>query len=116
MNTQEKNSHTAQTKTNSKYHFVQRDGDDFTCIKLLEEKYEGVIYKYGNVRFGDKENPDGTLPMMFDYDILRNPNNKDVADDEDFMEYIGDILIELMEKQIQDGTAIIKWAYRNHNS
>jgi len=29
----------------------------------LEEKYEGVIYKYGNVKFGDKENADGTLPM-----------------------------------------------------
>lgn len=108
MNTQNENSDTAQTKTNSKYSFVQREGDDFTCIKLLEEKYEGVIYKYGNVKFGDKENADGTLPMIFDYDIVRNPNNLDVADNEDFMEYIGDILIELMEKQLKDGTAIIK--------
>ena len=108
MNTPKENSATDKTKTNSKYTFVQREGDDFTCIKLLEEKYEGVIYKYGRVKFGKDENPDGTLPMIFDYDIVRNPNNKDVADDEDFMEYIGDILIELMEKQLKDGTAIIK--------
>ena len=108
MNTPNENSATDKTKTNSKYTFVQRDGDDFTCIKLLEEKYEGVIYKYGKVKFAEKENADGTLPMIFDYDILKNPNNKNVADDEDFMEYIGDILIELMEKQLKDGTAIIK--------
>ena len=25
--------------------------------------------------FGKEENPDGTLPMIFDYDILKNPNN-----------------------------------------
>jgi len=107
MNMPKRNSATEQTK-NKKYAFVQKEGDDFTCIKLLEDKYEGVIYKYGKVKFGEKENPDGTLPMIFDYDIVKNPNNLEVADDEDFMEYIGDILIELMEKQLQDGTAVIK--------
>ena len=92
----------------NKYAFVQKEGDDFTCIKLLSEKYDGIIFKYGNVGFGKEENPDGTLPMMFDYDIIRNENNIDLGDESDFIGHIGDILLELMEKQLKDGTAIIK--------
>ena len=38
MNTQNKNSPTEKTK-NKPYTFVQKEGDDFTCIKLLSEKY-----------------------------------------------------------------------------
>ena len=106
MNTQNKNSPTDKTKNNL-YTFVQKEGDDFTCIKLLSEKYDGIIYKYGKVGFGKEENPDGSLPMIFDYDIIRNPNDKDLGDEKEFINHIGDILLELMEKQIKDGTAII---------
>jgi hypothetical protein len=45
--------------------------------------------------------------MRFDYDILQNPNNKEL-DNNEFVDHIGDILVELMEKQIKDGTAIVK--------
>ena len=107
MNTPKENSPTDKTK-NKLYTFVQKDGDDFTCIKLLSEKYDGIIYKYGKVGFGKEENPDGSLPMIFDYDIIRNPNNIDLGDEKEFINYIGDILLELMEKQLKDGTAIIK--------
>ena len=101
------NSVTDQTK-NKKYAYVQRDGDDFTCIKLLEGKYKGVIYKYGKVGFAKEEKPDGTLPMKFDYDIIFNPHEETSIDKQDFIDYIGDILIELLEKQIENGTAVLE--------
>ena len=94
-------------KSNRKYAFVQREGDDFTCIKLLEGKYKGIIYKYGNVGFAKDENPDGTLPMKFDYDIIFNPHEETSIDKQEFIDYIGDILIEQLEKQVNNGTAII---------
>ena len=100
------NSHTDQTK-NKKYEFVQREGDDFTCIKLLEGKYKGIIYKYGKVGFAKEENSDGTLPMKFYYDIIFNPHETNI-DKQDFIDYIGDILIEQLEKQVNNGTAIIE--------
>ena len=100
------NSPTDQTK-NKKYAFVQREGDDFTCIKLLEGKYKGIIYKYGKVGFAKEERPDGTLPMKFDYDIIFNPHETNI-DKQDFIDYIGDILIEQLEKQVNNGTAIIE--------
>jgi len=106
MNTQKENSVTDQTK-NKKYAYVQRDGDDFTCIKLLEGKYKGIIYKYGKVGFAKEEKPDGTLPMKFDYDIIFNPHETDI-DKQEFIDYIGDILIEQLERQLNNGTAIIE--------
>ena len=48
-----KNSPTDKTK-NKLYTFVQRE-DDFSCIKILDE-YNGIIYKYGNVKFAQTEN------------------------------------------------------------
>ena len=102
-----RNSVTDQTK-NKKYVFVQKEGDDFTCIKLLEGKYKGIIYKYGKVGFAKEEKPDGTLPMKFDYDIIFNPHEETSIDKQDFIDYIGDILIELLEKQIENGTAVLE--------
>ena len=106
MNTPNKNSPTDQTK-NKKYAFVQKQGEDFTCIKILEGKFKGIIYKYGKVGFAKDENPDGTLPMKFDYDIIFNPHETNI-DKQDFIYYIGDILIEQLEKQVNNGTAIIE--------
>jgi len=106
MNTPKENSVTDQTK-NKKYAYVQRDGDDFTCIKLLEGKYKGIIYKYGKVGFAKEEKPDGTLPMKFDYDIIFNPHETNI-DKQEFIDYIGDILIEQLERQLNNGTAIIE--------
>tara|TARA_Y100000592_G_scaffold45177_1_gene71701 strand:- start:970 stop:1296 length:327 start_codon:yes stop_codon:yes gene_type:complete len=105
MNMPKENSPTEQTKNKQKYAFVQREGDDFTSIKLLEGKFKGIIYKYGKVGFAPEENADGTLPMKFDYDILFNPHETDI-DKQEFIDYIGDILIEQLDKQIKNGTAV----------
>ena len=93
---------TDQTK-NKKYAFVQKEGDDFTCIKLLEGRYEGIIYKYDQVKFSTTENADGQIPLKFTYDIMANPNKEDVKSD-DFRNYIGDILVECVEEQLKNGT------------
>ena len=105
MNTQNKNSHTDQKS--KRYTYAQREGDDFSCIKLTEGKYKDVVYHYGKVGFAKEENKDGTLPMKFDYTIKQNPNNLDLNENVDFLNYIGDILIEILEQQLKDGTAVI---------
>ena len=40
--------------------------------------------------------------MKFTYDVMTNPNNEDVKSN-DFRNYIGDILIEVMEEQLNAG-------------
>ena len=106
MNMPKENSPTDKTK-NSKYVFAQRQGDDFSCIKLTEGKFKNVIYKYNHVKFSQTENAEGQIPLKFTFDILANPNKASI-DTEELKVYIGDILIELVEKQLQDGTIVFE--------
>ena len=104
MKQQNENSNTDQTKKPTKrYIFAQKQGDDFSCIKLLEGDYEGIIYKYNNIKFSETENELGQIPLKFTYDIMVNPNKIDIESN-DFRNYIGDILIECVEEQLENGT------------
>ena len=71
----------------------------------MDGQYEGIIYKYDNVKISQTENADGQLPLKFTYDIMTNPNKEDINSTE-FRIYIGDILIEQLEKQVSEGTAV----------
>src|SRR5210317_880073 len=104
MNKQNENSNTDQKKQkNKRYAFAQRKGEDFSCIKIMEGEYEGIIYKYNNIKFSETENEQGEIPLKFTYDIMVNPSKKDIESVE-FRNYIGDILIECVEEQLQNGT------------
>ena len=87
----------------NRYVFAQRDVDDFSCIKIVEGNYKDIIYTYGHVKFASEENDKGEIPLKFDYDVKVNPNNIDTTS-EVFRNYIGYILIEVVEKQLEDGT------------
>ena len=106
MNTQNKNSPT--DKTNRRYVFAQQESKDYSSIKLTERKFKDVIYHYGRVAFAPESEklPNGKLPMKFDYTVDKNPNKLILLDNEEFIDYIGDILLELLEEKLKDGTAI----------
>ena len=103
MNKQKNDSSTA----NKRYVYVQKDGDDFSSIKIVEGKYKDVIYKYGKVQFAKEENADGKLPLQFEWTLLKKPEELDLdIDKEAFLQYIGDILVELLEERVNDGTIL----------
>ena len=106
MKSQNEHSSTDQTK-NKRYVFAQKEGDDFSCIKLTEGDYKNVVYKYSHVKFSQTENADGEIPLKFTFDILSNPNKASI-DTEEFKVYIGDILIELIEEQLKNGSIIFE--------
>ena len=110
MTIQNKNSLTDKT---NRYVFAQKGNADYSSIKLTEGKFKDVIYHYGKVSFASEENADGKLPMKFDYTIDKNPNDVDLLDNQEFIDYIGDILLELLDKKVKDGTAIEDWKYNN---
>jgi|TARA_B100000959_G_scaffold46846_1_gene47727 hypothetical protein len=98
MNMPKKNTHTAKSK---RYAFAHKEGEDFSCIKILEGKFKDVIFHYGKVGFAKDENPDGTLPMKFDYTVRQNPGELDLDNNKEFINYIGDLLIELLDEKFK---------------
>ena len=46
------------------------------AIKLLDGQYEGIIYKYNEVKFSQTENANGEIPLKFTYDVMTNPNER----------------------------------------
>ena len=84
-----------------KFVYVTTKEQDQTLIGIKEGKFAGVVYKYGKVSFGE-DNPDGTKPLQFQYEIVDNNGIQREQFGEEFFKLIGDILVEVMEEQIKD--------------
>lgn len=76
--------------------------DDSTAvnIKLLQGPYKDTIFKYGKVKF--KEESDQVY-LLFAYDVLESPVEKPskLEKNNEFKNYIGDLLVELMSNNIE---------------
>ena len=69
-------------------------GVKMAAMKILTGKYAGVSFRFGKIQVGDKENPDGTYTVNFDYDIV-NPakhNREKLRDSKKFTDTLGSIL------------------------
>ena len=84
-----------------KFVYVTTKEQDQTLIGIKEGKFAGVVYKYGKVSFGE-DNPNGTKPLQFQYEIVDNNGIQREQFGEEFFKLIGDILVEVMEEQIKD--------------
>jgi hypothetical protein len=80
------------------YVFVESKKQDQTCIGIKGGKFAGVIYKYGSVSLGE-ETEDGNMPFKFKFDIIDNNAIPKEDFKEDFMNLIGDILVDIIEEQ-----------------
>ena len=80
------------------YVFVESKKEDQTCVGIKGGKFAGVIYKYGNVSLGE-ETKDGNMPFKFKFDIIDNNAIPKEDFKEDFMNLIGDILVDIIEEQ-----------------
>jgi len=69
-------------------------------IKLLEGEYKDTIFKYGKVKFEEKNDE---MHLLFAYDVLESTIDKPrkLEKNEDFKNYIGNLLVELMSANIE---------------
>ena len=81
------------------YQYVFKENDDHTYIGIKGGPYEGVIYKYGEISIPENENPDGTLPFKFHYDIVDNNGIKKEDFEDDFFNVLGDILVNIIDRE-----------------
>jgi hypothetical protein len=69
-------------------------------IKFLDGPYKDTIFKYGKVKFEEKNNQ---MYLLFAYDVIESPvmKPKKMEKDDKFKNYIGDLLVELMSSNIE---------------
>ena len=69
-------------------------------IKFLEGPYKDTIFKYGKVKFKEENEQ---VYLLFAYDVLESPVKKSakLEKDDDFKNYIGDLLVEIMSSNIE---------------
>ena len=96
--------------TNGLYTFIDSPEGDQMYIQIIKGEFNGVVYKYGKVGFKPDEPEEGDetgrLTLVFDYDIISVPESlKDVdlgPDNHTYFENtLGDILVELLERDLE---------------
>lgn len=69
---------------------------------LTNDEYDGVVYYYSTVKFEEK-NEDAYL--SFEYHIVDNPTGKELDGNVDFGNYIGDVLVDIIEEGMKLDTS-----------
>ena len=78
--------------------FPKEDGQT-VHIKLLDGPYKDTTFKYGKVKFEEK---DEEMHLLFAFDVLESTIKvKKLQKDLDFKNYIGDLLVQLMSNNME---------------
>jgi hypothetical protein len=77
-----------------------KDDESAVHIRLLEGEYKDTIFKYGKVKFEEKND---LVYLLFGYDVLESKvgKPKKLEKDDKFKNYIGDLLVEIMSSNIE---------------
>ena len=69
-------------------------------IRFLDGPYKDTVFKYGKVKFEEKDN---LVYLLFAYDVLESTVDKPkkLEKDDKFKNYIGDLLVEIMSGNIE---------------
>ena len=76
-----------------------KENPQIGAIKINDGEFSGLIYQYGEVNFNERE--DGQMEVKFKYNLIENPN--DLEENQDMINFMGDILVELLDEQLGDG-------------
>jgi hypothetical protein len=79
-----------------KYSFPENDPEHIH-IELLTGPHIGVVFKYDKVKFIE-ENEE--MYLQFSYNVIQYTNSKDLETDISFKNYIGELLVEIMSKNM----------------
>jgi hypothetical protein len=77
-----------------------KDDETSVHIKFLDGPYNGTVFKYGKVKFEEKNEQ---MYLLFAYDVIESTVSKPkkLEKDDKFKNYIGDLLVEIMSSNIE---------------
>lgn len=85
--------------TKTKYSIIEREDDDLLSFRIEDGPFKGVIYKYGKVSVAEEDNQ---ARLKFGYLIEDHAGYKDLEEDIEFRDVLGEILQELLQEGIDD--------------
>ena len=80
------------------YTYITNSNEEMQLIGIKKGKFHGVVYKYGKVSIGE-ETEKGDLPFRFEFDILDNNLIPKEKFGEGWTNLIGDILVDIIDRQ-----------------
>ena len=83
-----------------KYVYPAKDGES-VHIKLLTGPFEDTVFSYGKVRFEEKDDQ-GYLHFAYDVIKCKKFKPKKLEKNEDFKNYIGDLLVEIISNRVME--------------
>ena len=90
------------------WEYVSREGDAQASVLLRgSHKFSGVIYSYGRINVPEPTS-DGFAQLSFDYNIEDNNNIPRDEFNEEFFTLIGDILVDIIDRKLEEETLIFK--------
>ena len=77
-----------------------KDDNTAVHIRLLDGVYKDTLFKYGKVKFEEK---DEQMYLLFAYDVIESTvdSPRKLEKDMDFKNYLGDLLVEIMSSNIE---------------
>jgi hypothetical protein len=78
-----------------------KDDQKSVHIRLLDGPYKDTIFKYGKVKFEEKNEQ---IYLLFAYYVLESTVDKpkNMEKNENFKNYIGDLLVEIMGSNVDE--------------
>lgn len=74
-------------------------------IRFTSGEFEGILFTLGEVNFHEDDDKDECV-MSYRYDIIENP--LETFDEDEFEQYVGDLLIEIIEDQLEKNELVYK--------
>jgi len=105
------------------FEFVEHKETGESALMINEGEYDGLVFKFidGKVKltdeFGEALDLDAVdaIPIDFDYEVLYNPNDKNIFDKK-FKDFLGDIFMTLMYESVNTGNYRLDNENRNDDT
>lgn len=79
--------------------FSYKEENDLFGVRLLTGDFAGIEYTYGTINIADKENPDGTYSISFDYNVREG--KVDDENKEKFESVVGNVLNSVLMHSLE---------------
>lgn len=99
------------TETDVRY----KDQDVVATIKIRSGEFKDVEFHFGELKFAEEENPDGTYSISFNYDII-SEEHKNLNGNTDFETQLGIILNDILRESLIEAEKRYKNELREENS